>query len=103
MELFCAGLVCGQDFQPAIEGLFMDGDSSLWSRLVSNPLFRSVLVFSLFRAVYGFGILIVTWFLASEAEAPLWVSIGFLLCSMVFSRLLFRFLKRMGGKQELES
>ena len=81
----------------------MDGDSSLWSRLVSNPLFRSVLVFSLFRAVYGFGILIVTWFLASEAEAPLWVSIGFLLCSMVFSRLLFRFLKRMGDKQELES
>ncbi len=72
----------------------------LYQRITTNPLFRSFLLFSLFRAVYGVGILIVTWFLASEAEAPLWASILFLLCSMVFSRVLFRFLKKTGKSQQ---
>lgn len=76
-------------------------DASFWSKLKTNPTFRGFLLFSLFRAVYGAGILVVTWLLASEAEAPLWVSIVFLLCSMVFSRLLFRFLKTRGKSNKL--
>ncbi|MFB1005968.1 MAG: hypothetical protein QMC59_05735 [Candidatus Poseidoniaceae archaeon] len=73
-----------------------------YRRMTTNPLFRSFLLFSLFRAVYGAGILVVTWFLASETEAPLWTSILFFLCSMVFSRVLFRFLKKAGKGQENE-
>ena len=66
-------------------------------------MFRGFMVFAIFRAFYGVGILVVTWFLASEAEAPLWVSIGFLLCSMVFSRVLFRLIKRRGKTKPLGS
>ena len=68
-------------------------DRSRFSRMVENPLFKSFLFFSIFRAIYGAGILVVTWFLATETENPWWVSILFLLASMVFSRLLFRFIK----------
>ena len=68
-------------------------------RLLQHPLFRSFIWFAIFRAFYGAGILVVTWFLASEAEAPLWVSVLFLLCSMVFSRLLFKGIKRFTSKQ----
>jgi len=68
-------------------------------RTLQHPLFRSFIWFAIFRAFYGAGILVVTWFLASEAEAPLWVSVLFLLCSMVFSRLLFKGIKRLTSKQ----
>ncbi|MDP6856674.1 MAG: hypothetical protein QGH13_03985 [Candidatus Thalassarchaeaceae archaeon] len=69
-------------------------ERSWFTRLTENPLFKSFLFFSIFRAFYGAGILIVTWFLATETENPLWVSVLFLLASMIFSRLLFRFIKR---------
>lgn len=90
-------------FNPLLKGQNMSEEETsigFWSKLNSNPTFRALLLFSMFRAVYGAGILIVTWLLASEAEAPLWVSIGFLLCSMVFSRVLFRFLKSRGKSEE---
>tara|TARA_B100000925_G_scaffold133668_1_gene99904 strand:+ start:3113 stop:3322 length:210 start_codon:yes stop_codon:yes gene_type:complete len=61
---------------------------------VENPLFKSFLFFSIFRAFYGAGILAVTWFLATESENPWWVSVLFLLASMIFSRLLFRQIKQ---------
>tara|TARA_B100000902_G_scaffold20031_1_gene24010 strand:- start:4658 stop:4870 length:213 start_codon:yes stop_codon:yes gene_type:complete len=60
---------------------------------MENPLFKTFLFFSIFRAFYGAGILAVTWFLATETENPWWVSALFLLASMIFSRLLFRFIK----------
>ena len=69
-------------------------ERSWFIRLTENPLFKSFLFFSIFRAFYGAGILIVTWFLATETENPLWVSVLFLLASMIFSRLLFRFIKQ---------
>ena len=78
-------------------------EASSWSRFVNHPMFRGFMLFAIFRAFYGVGILVVTWFLASEAEAPLWVSVGFLLGSMVFSRVLFRFIKRRGKTTPLES
>ena len=63
------------------------------SQVMENPLFRSFLLFSAFRAVYGMGILVVTWFLATNDNTPWWFSIVFLLFSMVFSRILFKFIK----------
>lgn len=64
-----------------------------WSRALRNPLVRGMLLFSAFRAVYGAGILAVTWLLATSNEAPWWTSILFLACSMVFSRVLLRWIK----------
>ena len=67
---------------------------SLRQRLLGSKVLRTFMVFSAFRAVYGAGILVVTYFLATSGEAPIWVSGLFLLASMVFSRVIFRRIKR---------
>ena len=64
------------------------------SRLLENRLFRSFLIFSIFRAIYGAGIVIIAYFLATSDEAPIWVSVTFLLSSMVISRVIFRAIKK---------
>ena len=64
------------------------------SWLLENQLFRSFLIFSIFRAIYGAGILIITYFLATSDEAPIWVSMAFLLSSMVISRVIFMAIKK---------
>ncbi len=64
------------------------------SRLLENRLFRSFLIFSIFRAIYGAGIVIITYSLATSDEAPIWVSVAFLLSSMVISRVIFRAIKK---------
>ena len=61
---------------------------------LNHPLVRGMLVFSAFRAVYGIGILVVTYGLATNDAAPWWTSLIFLAFSMVFSRWLFRRLKQ---------
>lgn len=70
------------------------GDESLMSKILTNPLFRGFLIFSIFRAFYGVAILGVTWFLATNDETPWWTSILFLLFSMILSRIIFRLIKR---------
>ena len=65
----------------------------LMQGIFSNPVFRTFLIFSIFRAFYGAAILVVTWLLATSEEAPWWTSIIFLLFSMVFSRMIFRRIK----------
>ena len=73
---------------------------SFFSRLSKSPAFRSIMLFSAFRAVYGIGILIVTYFIATSENLPIWTSIIFLLFSMVFSRILFKFIKKKWAKGE---
>ena len=75
-------------------------DANFLSRMTSSPAFRSLMLFSAFRAVYGMGILLVTYFLATSGNAPIWTSIAFLLFSMIFSRVLFRFIKKKWSKPE---
>ena len=70
------------------------GDESLMSKILTNPLFRGFLIFSIFRAFYGAAILGVTWFLVINDETPWWTSILFLLFSMILSRIIFRLIKR---------
>ena len=70
------------------------GDESLMSKILTNPLFRGFLIFSIFRAFYGAAIFGVTWFLATNDETPWWTSILFLLFSMTLSRIIFRLIKR---------
>ena len=69
-------------------------NKTLKERVLSSKAFQSFLVFSAFRAVYGTGVLVVTYLLATSEDAPLWVSVAFLLTSMVTSRVIFRAIKR---------
>ena len=69
-------------------------DKTLKQRLLGSKAFRAFLVFSAFRAVYGAGILVVTYLLATSGRAPIWVSGLFFIASMVFSRVIFRGIKR---------
>ena len=69
-------------------------EKSKIDNLLENPLFKSFIFYSIFRAFYGTGILLVTWLFATNTEAPLWMSVVFLLCSMVFSRVLMKKIKK---------
>ena len=64
------------------------------SWLLENQILRSLLVFSIFRAIYGAGIVVITYFLATSDDAPIWISVIFLLSSMVISRVIFRAIKK---------
>ncbi|MAS80693.1 MAG: hypothetical protein CMA28_04070 [Euryarchaeota archaeon] len=61
--------------------------------LFQNKIFRSFLIFSIFRAIYGAGIVVITYFLATSGDSPLWISGLFLISSMVISRVIFRWIK----------
>ena len=58
---------------------------------LENKLVKSFVAFSIFRAFYGFGILIVTYFVDKETEIPWWLFLGF---SMIFSRIIFKEIKK---------
>ena len=77
----------------------MSGDSFI-ERLRTNPLFKSFLFYSAFRAVYGFGILLVAYFFATSTDAPWWATALIFIASMIFSRILFRIIKKFTGKEE---
>jgi membrane protein implicated in regulation of membrane protease activity len=63
-------------------------------RILANPLVKSFIAYSIFRAFYGMGILIVTYFIATSENNPWWYSLVFLIFSMIFSRILFRWIKK---------
>ena len=58
---------------------------------LENKLVKSFIAYSIFRAFYGFGILIVTYFIDKNTIIPWWL---FLLFSMMFSRILFKQIKK---------
>tara|TARA_B100000700_G_scaffold8652_1_gene8984 strand:- start:284 stop:502 length:219 start_codon:yes stop_codon:yes gene_type:complete len=62
----------------------------LLSDLIEHPLMKSFIAFSIFRAFYGAGILVVTYFVDRETAVPWWAFLAF---SMVLSRVLFKWLK----------
>ena len=64
---------------------------SWFSDLRNHPLMKSFIAYSIFRAFYGAGILVVTYFVDRETAVPWWLFLAF---SMVFSRVLFRYIKR---------
>jgi len=58
--------------------------------VMEHPLMKSFIAYSVFRAFYGAGILVVTYFVDRETAVPWWAFLAF---SMVLSRVLFRWLK----------
>ena len=75
-------------------------EQSFMERLREHPLFRSFLLYSAFRAVYGFGILLFAYFFATSTEAPWWVTALIFIASMIFSRILFKFIKSKTGSSK---
>ena len=75
-------------------------DSTMFNRMRANPLFQSFILYSAFRAVYGIGILVLAYFFATSTNAPWWATLLIFLASMIFSRILFRFIKKFTGKEE---
>ena len=69
--------------------------SSKIQGFLENKLVKSFIAFSIFRAFNGFGILIVTYFIDKETDIPWWLFLGF---SMVFSRVLFKQIKKNNNK-----
>jgi len=69
-------------------------------RFLANPLVKSFIAYSIFRAFYGIGILIVTYFIATSENNPWWYSLAFLIFSMIFSRVLFRWIKNRRATKE---
>ena len=78
-------------------------DESLVMRVRNHPLFHSFLLYSAYRAVYGIGILLVAYFFATSTNAPWWATILIFIASMIFSRILFHFIKKFRGKEEANS
>ena len=73
---------------------------SLLSDLLDHPLMRSFITYSIFRAFYGAGILVVTYFVDRETAVPWWLFLAF---SMVFSRVLFRWMKSRRAEEATHS
>ncbi len=68
-------------------------DETFFHKIRTNPLFKSFMFYSAFRAVYGFGILLVAYLFATSTEAPWWATALIFVASMIFSRILFKFIK----------
>ena len=77
----------------------MEGES-WFSRMRDNPVFQSFMLYSAFRAVYGIGILLVAYFFATSTDAPWWATALIFIASMIFSRILFKFIKSKSSAEQ---
>ena len=73
-----------------------------FERILGNNLVKSFIFYSIFRAFYGAGILLFTWLFTSKTDYPLWVSLIFLVLSMIFSRVLLKNIKKLKDKNTEE-
>tara|TARA_B110000444_G_scaffold131884_1_gene123851 strand:- start:569 stop:820 length:252 start_codon:yes stop_codon:yes gene_type:complete len=73
------------------------------SIFLNNPLVKPFIFYSIFRAFYGAGILLVTWLFATNTNSSPIVSILFLLFSMIFSRVLMKKIKEYRASKEIIS
>ena len=71
-----------------------------FSGLLDHPLMKSFIAYYIFRAFYGAGILVVTYFVDRETAVPWWLFLAF---SMVFSRVLVRWMKGRGTDEATRS
>ena len=78
-------------------------EESWFARLRMHPLFHSFMLYSAFRAVYGIGILLVAYFFATSTDAPWWATVLIFIASMIFSRILFKFIKSKSGAKQSPS
>jgi len=63
------------------------------NKIKNSNLFRSFIIFSIFRFFYGFIVLFISYFFTTEYEDGIYYTLLFLLISVVFSRIIFKKMK----------
>jgi len=61
--------------------------------ILDNKLFKTFLLFSVFRAIYGALVLFISYFLSTSYDDGIVFTILFLVISFIFSRYMFKKLK----------
>ena len=67
--------------------------SKILDKLLKNDYSRTFLIYSIFRAIYGPIILVISYIFATELEDGIYYSVLILLSSMIFSRIIFSRIK----------
>ena len=62
-------------------------------KILSNKLFQSFLVFSIFRAIYGLVIVLIAYFAVQKYDLNIYGSIPLFIFSILISRYFFKKLK----------
>ena len=63
-------------------------------KIFSNKLIQSFLVFSIFRAIYGFAIVLIAYFFSQKYNLNIYRSLPIFIFSIFFSRYIFKKLKK---------
>ena len=61
--------------------------------ILDNKLFKTFVVFSVFRAIYGAVVLFISYFLSTSYDDGIVFTLLFLVISFIFSRYMFKKLK----------
>ena len=61
--------------------------------ILENKLFKTFVLFSVFRAIYGVLVLFISYFLSTTYDDGILFTILFLVISFIFSRYMFKKLK----------
>lgn len=61
--------------------------------ILDNKLFKTFVVFSVFRAIYGAVVLFISYFLSTSYDDGILFTLLFLVISFIFSRYMFKKLK----------
>ena len=61
--------------------------------ILENKLFKTFVVFSVFRAIYGAVVLFISYFLSTSYDDGILFTLLFLVISFIFSRYMFKKLK----------
>ena len=61
--------------------------------ILENKLFKTFVLFSVFRAIYGVLVLLISYFLSTSYDDGILFTILFLVISFIFSRYMFKKLK----------
>ena len=56
-----------------------------FSGLLDHPLMKSFIAYSIFRAFYGAGILVVTYFVDRETAVPWWLFLAFSMVCILYT------------------
>tara|TARA_Y100000588_G_C13954044_1_gene795683 strand:+ start:354 stop:569 length:216 start_codon:yes stop_codon:yes gene_type:complete len=63
-------------------------------KIFFNKLIQSFLVFSIFRAIYGFAIVLIAYFFTQKYNLNIYRSLPIFIFSIFFSRYIFKKLKK---------
>ena len=59
-------------------------------KILTNKIFQSFLIFSIFRAIYGFGIVLIAYFFTQKFDLSIYGSLPIFLFSIFISRYFYK-------------